>query len=1585
MGIAAAERVPDCATMTDSSPDSVPAGATARPSPPPTGPSQSASGRARRACASAAALSVIAVSVLSAFTYTAPVASAAAGDQSPPKVASSALGSYQVAVSATLRNEKVTVSGAASALASRPFTVQVYQNQFWRTAAKGRSNKNGEFKTVLPMLWPDAQVKVRVFFPEYTTRSIKTRKLVTFPASALPATTLTQGVDQELVFTAPPTQVALGSVSVVTVSTDPLRPKQKVELQKLAGARWIAVGRYAFNPVKTDQIDAAGKAIYTQPTSGTIKIPTKVDETLNLRLVTFANKAESAVSDIFTVTVGAGTAPLDDIDADRWENDLEAEAGTDPTKVDTDGDGLTDGLELRKTSSGGYASDPLSTDTDADGLDDGFEVFNGSKPTKVDTDADGITDPDEFRRGTRPGTFDKDPDLDGFTDTEEKRYGTNPTVADTDADGFSDGEEMLVRGTNPHASQATTDSDGDGLFDVVEPDLGTDPDNPDTDGDGLLDGQEAAFNTDPLHADTDGDGLTDGAEVQGFESDPTRIDTDGDRLLDAEEAALGTRLILIDTDGDGLSDYDEVRVYGTDPLRADTDGDGLTDGAEVLTHRTDPKKKDTDGDGVSDKAEIEAGTDPRTAPGDVDGDGLNNADELAAGTDPNNPDTDGDGLSDGAEVRTHRTDPLVVDTDADGVDDGAEVTAGTDPRNADTDGDGLTDGEEKTHGTNPKVVDTDGDGLTDATEINTHGTDPTRADTDGDGLDDDAELGQHGTDPLNPDTDADGLTDGAEVNTHGTDPLNLDTDGDGLTDGAEVLVHGSSPKLVDTDSDTFNDPDEVLFGSNPADATSIPPFRALSAARYNTCGLRAYQLFCWGAGGDSQIGDGTTTSRTAPVRVGAAQRWAQVAPGASNTCAVTVAGALYCWGFAGNGQLGNGVLTASTRSTPTRVGTDNDWRQVSTSSQPVTGTGVTCAVKTDNSLWCFGHNGKRQLMDGTTTHKATPVNSSSGRSWESVSVGSTTVCAVEVGGALYCWGENYSGATGQADRFATATSPQLVGTGFANVSVGHEDTSRGSSFADGHACGVKTTGQLWCWGSNTSGELGNNLTATLPTRVGTDSTWTQVAAGGAHTCATRSDASVWCFGSDLRHELGSGPNLSQNSAVPVQVQDLTGKTPSSLTGPLVAAGEDHSCALTASNQVQCWGLGFHGQLGGFLKDPTLVDTDGDTLTDAQEATFGTNPAVRDSDTDGVIDGTEFNLDSSGTSASSTPQTVEHTGAPGASCLVNASGTLACWGSWQMMPDGARTDRIVPTAMGTGFASVSIGNAHACAIKAGAGGGALYCWGSNINGQVGVGSAASRVDTMTQVGVETDWVQVVADANYTCGIRAASDSLYCWGAATSGRLGLGAAGSRNTPGLVGTGWRTVAAQQGSTTCGIKTDGTLWCWGSTQYGSVGDGTTGAGIRTTPVQIATAKSDWVSLAGSQNENCATDSTQVLYCWGNNSATSTHINGGGANVPTAYPGLSVTKVTGGYRQMCAVRASDSVVLCWGNPSYYIGSTPANVPSPAFGGGPGIQVTGSMNGSCHLSATRQLNCYGTDNGYLFGLGSTFTLGASFMGPRRVA
>ena len=192
---------------------------------------------------------------------------------------------------------------------------------------------------------------------------------------------------------------------------------------------------------------------------------------------------------------------------------------------DSDGDCLADWFELEN------GLDLSNPDCDSDGLDDYVElVIYETNPLKVDSDDDGLSDPVEIELGTDP--LDSDADDDGLSDSEEVRIGTDVNNADSDYDKLLDGEEVQI-GTDPLDS----DTDDDGLLDKKEVELELDPTDPDMDDDGLNDCQEILLNLDPKNPDIDGDGLLDGEEIIIKGTDPRRVDTDGDFWNDKVDPA----------------------------------------------------------------------------------------------------------------------------------------------------------------------------------------------------------------------------------------------------------------------------------------------------------------------------------------------------------------------------------------------------------------------------------------------------------------------------------------------------------------------------------------------------------------------------------------------------------------------------------------------------------------------------------------------------------------------------------------------------------------------------------------------------------------------------------------------------------------------------------------------------------------------------------------------------------------------------------------------------------------------------------------------------------------------------------------
>ena len=358
--------------------------------------------------------------------------------------------------------------------------------------------------------------------------------------------------------------------------------------------------------------------------------------------------------------------------------------------------------------------------------------------------------------------------------------------------------------------------------------------------------------------------------------------------------------------------------------------------------------------------------------------------------------------------------------------------------------------------------------------------------------------------------------------------------------------------------------------------------------------------------------------------------------------------------------------------------------------------------------------------------------------FKQVSAGYSHTCGVTTSGAAYCWGDGFNGKLGNGSTTGTS-SPVAVAGGltFTAVSAGSEYT-----------CGLTTGGAAYCWGSNSIGQLGDGSTrnASTPVAVAGGLTFSAVSTGGAHACGLTTGGAAYCWGGNYYGELGNGSTLD------------TGTSPMAVAGGLifsaVSAGADHTCGLTAGGAAYCWGLNVHGQLGN-----------------------GTADSVPHSMPVTVAGGLTFAAVSAG---------ADHT------CSLTAGGTAYCWGVNVYGQLGSGTVDSVPhatpvaVASGLTFAAVSAGPDHTCGVTTG---GAAYCWGPNVEGELGDGTTTGaqecvvlagwgavrgRVCSATPVAVAGGLTFVVVSAGYkySCGATA-GNTAYCWGANSVGELGNGA--------------------------------------------------------------------------------------------------------------------------------------------------------------------------------------------------------------------
>jgi hypothetical protein len=564
-----------------------------------------------------------------------------------------------------------------------------------------------------------------------------------------------------------------------------------------------------------------------------------------------------------------------DPDGDTLSNSNEYAIGTNPGSDDSDNDGMPDGWEAQYmphlSPTNHDAASGYSTAPDYDLLSNFDEYEQGSDPTNLDSDGDGMIDGWEFHyasvlsltNGT-DGT--NDPDSDGLTNVEEfdiwngplpfppgVTWGPHPDVVDSDGDNVGDGDEIAA-GTNPKdpdsypvsiagTLQAYSGMQSGVLYAVASQSPSGQVyrtsaiTNDLTNAVSFLITDVAILTNYYIHAFMDSNA---NASQDVWEATGTFDGTNGAPLLIyLTNNYVNADITLaddptLDSDLDTLTDLDEVYVYGTDPLRADTDGDSMPDWWEILyTNACDPNDPtdfDDDvevdgpgvGDGLNNSNEFVNLTNPEVS--DTDGDGLIDSYEVINGTKPNDADSDDDGLTDGEEVGVPlgsgtNTDPNNPDHDGDGTNDGDEVAAGSDPLDPDSFPASISGDLIYTNGLGGTLyaVATDGVGfwtnalstlgpyaITNVPTLTNYTVSAYR-DSDGDMMVDTWEA--QGT-----------YTNGAIWLTNSVTNVNIwlvhptvDTDNDGLTDFDEVNVYFTSPSTNDTDGDSMPDGWEVRY------------------------------------------------------------------------------------------------------------------------------------------------------------------------------------------------------------------------------------------------------------------------------------------------------------------------------------------------------------------------------------------------------------------------------------------------------------------------------------------------------------------------------------------------------------------------------------------------------------------------------------------------------------------------------------------------------------------------------------------------------------------------------------------------------
>ena len=391
------------------------------------------------------------------------------------------------------------------------------------------------------------------------------------------------------------------------------------------------------------------------------------------------------------------------------------------------------------------------------------------------------------------------------------------------------------------------------------------------------------------------------------------------------------------------------------------------------------------------------------------------------------------------------------------------------------------------------------------------------------------------------------------------------------------------------------------------------------------------------------------------------------------------------------------ALDIAGRTSSTHIGPDNvvplmDWVTSSASLPPLRGIAAiaggeysTCALTVAGRVKCWGYNYFGQLGDGTFNSRSIPL-AVVGLPSEvaAIDTGGGHTCALTAAGGVKCWGTNGWGQLGDETTMNSSTPVDVVGLGSGVAAIAAGGT---------HSCALTTGGGVKCWGWNGWGQLGDGTYTErhAPVNVvGLGSGVAAIATGWLHVCALTTAGGVKCWGQNRNGQLGDGTTTDRH--MPVDVVGLGSGVAA------IAAGYEHTCALTETNKVKCWGSNWDGQLG-----------DG-TTTDRY---------------------TPVNVVGLESAVTAIADDWHHT------CALTTGGGVKCWGdNWDgQLGDGTTIDRYTPVdvvGLESGVAAIATGGYFTCALTEESG---VKCWGDNLTGQLGDGTTTDRY---TPVDVLAPW-------------------------------------------------------------------------------------------------------------------------------------------------------------------------------------------------------------------------------------------------------
>jgi alpha-tubulin suppressor-like RCC1 family protein len=625
------------------------------------------------------------------------------------------------------------------------------------------------------------------------------------------------------------------------------------------------------------------------------------------------------------------------------------------------------------------------------------------------------------------------------------------------------------------------------------------------------------------------------------------------------------------------------------------------------------------------------------------------------------------------------------------------------------------------------------------------------------------------------------------------------------------------------------------------------------------------------------------------------------------------------------------------------------------------------------------------LTENTPTpESASPTASNLGFIALAVAAGRGHTCALTDRRTVQCWGDNADGQLGDGTTAARSSPAEVLGL---------DDTVSAIATGYNHTCALTTGGEVYCWGNNAFGQIGDGTQTSRSTagKVSLPGRMVAVSAGTLHSCAT-DGSDIFCWGV-VKYEYLSGEDVAGISLRPNRID--AGDIPAGSRIDSIGSGFAHDCALTEAGDVYCWGRNDIGQLGRGgasyaenapgkvqgIPDRARVLAVGGSHTCVIQTLGGI--ACWGYNKYGQLGNLYFH-DKGGLTSFylSDPATALSSGAYH-TCAILQKGSLRCWGDDRFDQLGGVHAGSSPYVEVSGrYQSVAAGGSHTCGLALD---GQIVCWGNNKFGQLGGSVLTPTMTPMptrtkpaaTQGPVETPTsdpniqhivTSIAAGRSHTCAVTAAG-GVRCWGRNEHGELGDGTVTDSNVPVEV-TGLRqgvkSVAVGWGHS-CALTAAGGVQCWGYNKNGELGNN---ANVNSThPVDVSGLQSGVVSIEAGDDHTCAVLAGGNLACWGYNEYGQL---GDGTTDNRNVPVLVNLSTSGaraaalGWGHTC-VLLSNGGVKCWGNNEFGQagdGSDVQNRSSPVSvkgltGGVAAISADGGH--TCALTEDNRVLCWGNN------------------------